>query len=242
MTRIAVLSDIHGNLPALQAVVLDAEAQGCRDFINLGDLLSGPLWPAETADWLMTRSWRTIAGNHERQLLTLARDRMGPSDSFADAILTDAHRAWLASLPATGSLGAIFLCHGSPASDIEHLLETIEPAGLRPATDPEVGHRLGDRPEVLTLCGHSHLPGLRQLPDGRSVANPGSVGLQAFDDDRPYPYRVEVGDPRARYAIVEGGEVTFHRVDYDQRAAAAKAQHEGRADWAQALATGRLAG
>ena len=46
MTRIAVLTDIHGNLPALEAVIADAEAQGCAGFVNLGDSLSGPLWPA----------------------------------------------------------------------------------------------------------------------------------------------------------------------------------------------------
>src|SRR5690606_18348630 len=70
MTRIAVLSDIHGNLPALEAVVADAEARGCTAFANLGDILSGPLWPFETAEYLMARQWPTIAGNHERQVLT----------------------------------------------------------------------------------------------------------------------------------------------------------------------------
>jgi predicted phosphodiesterase len=241
VTRVAVLSDIHGNLPALQAVTLDAEARGCADFINLGDLLSGPLWPAETADWLIARDWRTIAGNHERQLLSVPPDRMGPSDAFAHAQLTPAHLAWIAALPAVDAAAGLFLCHGTPASDIEHLLETIKPDGLRPASDREVADRLGNRSEALTLCGHSHLPRLRRLPDGRSVANPGSVGLQAFHDDRPYPYVVEVGDPRARYAIVEHGDVTFHAVDYDHRAAAAKAQREGRGDWAHALATGQVA-
>jgi len=73
MARIAILSDIHGNLPALEAVVADAETRGCTQFLNLGDILSGPLWPAETADWLMPRGWPTIAGNHERQVLTLPR-------------------------------------------------------------------------------------------------------------------------------------------------------------------------
>ena len=66
MTRYAILSDIHGNLPALEAVVADAEAQGCDIFVNLGDTLSGPLWPRETAEYLMARDWPTIAGNHER--------------------------------------------------------------------------------------------------------------------------------------------------------------------------------
>ena len=91
MTRLAILSDIHGNLPALEAVVADAEAQRCDGFVNLGDILSGPLWPAETADYLMARDWPTIAGNHERQVLTLPRERMNASDAFACERLDDRH-------------------------------------------------------------------------------------------------------------------------------------------------------
>lgn len=239
MSRVAVLSDIHGNLPALEAVVADAEARGCTRFLNLGDILSGPLWPAETAAYLMARDWPTIAGNHERQLLHVAPERMNASDAFTRPLLLDAQLRWLAALPETLALEGLFLCHGTPGNDFEHFLETVEPAGLRQATEAEVADRLGNRPEPLTLCGHSHVPGLRRLPDGRSVANPGSVGLQGFHDDHPFPYVVEGEDARARYAIVEGAVVTFHAVAYDHAAAAAKAEREGRGDWARALATGK---
>ena len=82
---------------------------------------------------------------------------------------------------------------------------------------------------------------MRRRPgDGRVVANPGSVGLQAFDDDHPLPYRVENGDPRARYAIVADGAVEFRTVAYDHLRAAAKAEREGFTAWAAGLATGRL--
>jgi diadenosine tetraphosphatase ApaH/serine/threonine PP2A family protein phosphatase len=236
---IAILSDIHGNLPALEAVVTHAEAQGCTRFLNLGDSLSGPLWPSETADYLMTRGWETIAGNHERQLLTVEAGRMNASDAFAHARLAQAHLDWMASLPETLALAGTFLCHGTPRSDIEHFLETIEPSGLRDATDAELSERLGMHADALTLCGHSHRPGRRELADGRAVANPGSVGLQAFHDDRPYRYTVANGDPRARYAVLHGDTLTFHAADYDHRAAAAKAAGEGRRDWAHALATGQ---
>jgi predicted phosphodiesterase len=238
MSRIAVLSDIHGNLPALEAVVADAEARGCTLFLNLGDILSGPLWPAETADFLMARDWPTIAGNHERQVLTLPAERINASDGYTRPLLSGAQLGWLAALPATLPLGELFLCHGTPRSDIEHFLETIEPEGLRRATEAEVAERLGDRREGLTLCGHSHIQGLQLLADGRRVANPGSVGLQAFHDDQPYAYVVGNGDVRARYAIVEDGEVAFHAVPYDHAEAAAKAAREGREDWARGLATG----
>lgn len=241
MTRLAILSDIHGNLAALQAVIADAEARGCTGFVNLGDTLSGPLWPAETADFLMARDWPTIAGNHERQLLTLPRERMGASDAFTRAVLSESQLAWLAAQPATLELTAdIFLCHGTPASDLAHYLTTVEPAGIRAATEAEIVARTGDRAERLILCGHSHIPGEHRLVDGRRVANPGSVGLQAFHDDHPSAYKVEMGDPRARYAIVEQGAVTFRQVDYDYASAAAKAARDGRPDWAVALESGRM--
>lgn len=241
MTRFAILSDIHGNLPALEAVVADARAQGCEAFVNLGDTLSGPLWSAETADYLMARDWPTIAGNHERQLLTLPRERMGASDLFARDHLSDQQRAWLAAQPATWELlPDVFLCHGTPASDLVHFLFTVDEDGIREATGEEIEGRAGNRPERLILCGHSHIPGQRFLGDGRCVANPGSVGLQAFADDHPIPYVVENGDPRARYMILEEGRLVFRQVDYDHASAAAKADRDGRPDWAIGLRTGRM--
>lgn len=240
MSRIAVLSDIHGNLPALEAVVTAAEAKGCIRFLNLGDILSGPLWPAETADFLIRRDWPTIAGNHERQVLTLLPERMGASDAFTAPLLSDAHRAWMASLPASLALPGMLLVHGSPRSDVEHFLHSVDPDGIREATDAEIAERLGDAPAPLTLCGHTHVARVTQVAGGRTVANAGSVGLQAYDDDHPIPYRVENGDPRARFAIVEAGEVTIHTVAYDHESAAAKAERDGRPDWAMALRTGRM--
>jgi hypothetical protein len=76
-----------------------------------------------------------------------------------------------------------------------------------------------------------------------AIVNPGSVGLQAFDDDLPMPHCVETGSPHARYALLEGrGDgrwtVTFRLVEYDWSAAAAAAEAAGRSDWAHALATG----
>ena len=241
MSRCAILSDIHGNLPALEAVVADAEAQRCDVFVNLGDTLSGPLWPRETADYLMARDWPTIAGNHERQLLTHSLDRMGESDLFARKRLDALQLAWLAAQPATLELTPdIFLCHGTPRSDLIHFLFSVDMSGIHDADEVEITERAGDRREALILCGHSHIPGERRLADGRRVANPGSVGLQAFHDDHPVPYTVENGDPRARYAIVGAGQVQFRQVDYDFRTAAAKAERDGRPDWGIGLRLGRM--
>ncbi|MBX3595423.1 metallophosphoesterase family protein [Sphingomonas sp.] len=235
---LAILSDIHGNLPALEAVIADARAAGATAFVNLGDSLSGPLWPAETADLLMRADWPTIAGNHERQLLTDPPDRIAPSDRFARAALDAGQLRWLAAQPATRVVHGIDMVHGTARCDHEHLLVTIEPDGLRAATDAEVAARLGDACAPMTLCGHTHLPDVRTLADGRIVANPGSVGLQAYLGANPYPYAVQTGDPRARYALIRGDDVDLRAVAYDHAAAAAKAAREGQGDWAFALRTG----
>ncbi|HEX7849246.1 MAG TPA: metallophosphoesterase family protein [Sphingomonas sp.] len=241
MTRLAVLTDIHGNLPALEAVIADAEAEGCTRFANLGDSLSGPLWPAETADRLMDLG-PTIAGNHERQLLTFDRARMGASDAFARDALSDSHLQWLASLPPTLALSPdVLLCHGTPTDDLEHFLHTVDGGTARDASDAEIRDRAGGRGEALMLCGHTHLPRIVMLEGGRTIANPGSVGLQAYDDDHPSSYRVEKGDPLACYAIVDGTAVTLCAIDYDHEAAARRADMNGRPDWAVALRTGRMA-
>ncbi|KQN25976.1 hypothetical protein ASE86_07295 [Sphingomonas sp. Leaf33] len=236
MTRTAVLSDIHGNLAALDAVIADAIERGCDSFLNLGDSLSGPLWPAETADRLIALDWPTIAGNHERQLFGAA---LGASDAFAAARLTDRHWRWVESLPAIRVVDGELLCHGSPSSDVEHLLFSVDAAGFRASTDAEIVGRLGDTPP-LVLCGHSHVAADRCVSDGRRIANPGSVGLQAFTDDRPFFYAVANGDPRARYAILDEGRLTGRAVDYDFGSAATRAREAGFEDWALWIETGRV--
>ena len=238
MSRVAVVSDIHGNLPALDAVVADIAARGCTDVLNLGDCLSGPLWPAETADRLIALGWPTIAGNHERQLLSAGA--MGASDAFAAARLDDRHRAWTAALPPTMEWDGMALCHGTPASDVEHLLFSVDHDGLRAATDDELADRTGAIAKSILWCGHTHIAAIRALRGGGTIVNPGSVGLQAFTDDRPFAYVVENVDPQARYAIVEDGAITLVSVAYDHSIAVAKAAAEGFDAWAGWLATGRI--
>lgn len=239
--RVAVLSDIHGNLPALEAVLLDIERQRIDRIVNLGDLCSGPLWPCETADRLIGLGWPTIRGNHERQLLEMPLDRMEASDRFAAAALRADQLDWMAELPVTLQLGELPLVHGSPRSDVECLLETVTAAGMRPASIEEAGERLGDAAAPLALCGHTHLQRTMTLGDGRMIVNPGSVGLAAYRDERPFPHRAESGSPHARYAILtrgSGWRVEFRRVAYDWETAALRAEANDRADWARSLRTG----
>ena len=96
--RIAIVSDIHGNLAALEAVLDDTRRRGVTRVVNLGDSLSGPLLPLETARFLMSRDWVQLAGNHERQLLEFAQKGGGESDAFAHAQLTPEVFEWMCTL------------------------------------------------------------------------------------------------------------------------------------------------
>jgi diadenosine tetraphosphatase ApaH/serine/threonine PP2A family protein phosphatase len=112
------------------------------------------------------------------------------------------------------------------------------------ATPQEVAARAETARASLILCGHTHLPRMMQLDDGRLIVNPGSVGLQAFEDDVPFPHTVAAGSPHARYALVERTNgiwrVEMVAVGYDWNAAATLAERHGCPDWATALRFGRI--
>jgi predicted phosphodiesterase len=245
--RIAAISDIHGNLPALEAVLADIEVQGADVIVNLGDIASGPLWPRETLARLMPLGLPTIAGNHERQVLT---DPSGVSDAFAAAQITDEQRAWFAALPKTRWLtDDVFLCHATPTSDIYYWQESVDDGAdrTRAATIDEIRARASDfdlSAATLVMCGHTHVPRITALDERTVVVNAGSVGLQAYDTEYPHPHVTENGTPHARYAIAERAgnrwNVTQRAVAYDWRAAAERADAGNRPEWAKALRTGRV--
>lgn len=246
--RIAVLSDVHGNLQALEAVLADVATQRVDATVNLGDLLSGAVQPRQTADRLLALDLPTVRGNHERQLLTVPPERMGASDRLAHDTITDEHRAWLAALPLTLQLtDGVLAFHGSPTDDLTYLLETVESSGARPATQQEVLDRLGAHATSglwsLLLCGHTHLQRAMTLPAGVLVVNPGSVGWPAYDDNVPHPHVMEAGSPHARYAVVDDAsghwQVQFRAIDYPWELSARIAQDNARPDVARALRTGR---
>lgn len=240
--RIALVSDLHGNLPALQAVVADIARRGVDVVANLGDSLSGPLLPLATAHFLMAqRDWVQLAGNHERQILHPHQHT--PSDVYAHAQLGEAELAWLAALqPHLRLSPEVLLCHGTPRSDHEYFLETVEPGGARLATLAEVDERLAGAEAAVIACGHSHVQRVVRSSSGCLIVNPGSVGLQAYDDDHLYYHVMQNGSPDARYAIVErnaaGWGAALIAVPYDWRPMAELAARNGRADWAHAIATG----
>jgi hypothetical protein len=185
---------------------------------------------------------------------------MGLSDAFAARALGAPERAWLGALPGTSWLADdVLLCHGTPASDLVYFMETVTPGfgadghpGVRAASAAEVAARAAERPAgdshpdraaSLILCGHTHVPRIVSVPGGPRVVNPGSVGLQAYDDVHPERHCMENGSPDARWALVErdsrgAWHVQLRSTPYDWRAAAARAVSNGRHDWADALATG----
>jgi putative phosphoesterase len=244
--RVAVLSDIHGNLAALEAVVADFKRRGVDGVVNLGDALSGPLLPRETAQYLMATSWTHLAGNHERQVLSPPMPDDDPSDIHARSELGNAERHWITPLPHCRAFtDEILLCHGSPRRDNECLLETIEPGRPRLATAPEIDERLGDFRAAVVLCGHTHIPRAARSSRGQLLVNPGSVGQPAWDDSQPFYHAVENGSPDARYAIVERRaarwRVELVAVAYDYRPMVDLALRNGRRDWESMLCRGYIA-
>ena len=123
--RIAVIADVHGNLRALDAVLADLAQHSPDITVNLGDCVSGPLDAAGTAERLMESSLVTIRGNHDRQLVDQPSAQMGESDRAALSRLSQRQLAWLAALPSTVTMGDVLLCHGTPSSDVEYLLERV---------------------------------------------------------------------------------------------------------------------
>ena len=240
--RIALLSDIHGNLPALEAVAADIRRRGADRIVCLGDLVSGPLLPLETAQYLMAEGWFTLAGNHERQVLDDSVER-GLSDAYAHSQLGERESAWLRTLGHRARLtDEVFLCHGTPRSDVESFLETVENNAPRLASAQEIAARLGGEASPVIACGHTHFARSVRSPSGQLIVNPGSVGHPAYTDDNPMPHAIQTGSPDARYAIIErtpGGWIArLMSVPYDYRPMAALARARKRPEWERALLTG----
>ena len=244
VTQIAVIADIHGNLPALEAVAADIRLRGIERVLNLGDHASGPLWPAGTVDFLMAQPWTHISGNCDRMVATGSAHLLGASDRFACERLATRQRSWLAQLPKTLSITpGILMTHGRLADDERYLLETVEGGGARLATKAEVRERLGAVSETVVLCAHSHIPRIVSGDGSRLIVNPGSVGMPAYEHDLPAPHKMESGSPHARYAVLTRTgarwQVQLIALDYDHGAAARKAREEGRLDWEQWQLTGQ---
>jgi predicted phosphodiesterase len=231
--KIAVISDIHGNRLALEAVLDDIALHKVDGIFNLGDLVSGPLEPNWVADILMDIDIPTVRGNHERELIDHPAEKLGKVDQFAQSQMESRHRGWLNALPPSlALLDDIFLCHGTPLSDVvPWLFGWWKGRTLTQPDEATVAAKAEGFDYPVMLCGHTHIPRAVRLKDGRLIVNPGAVGLQ-FNQ----------GSPDARYATIElkNGKYypSFHAVPYDHFAAARQAEANGFAQWRDALVTG----
>lgn len=245
MQKIAVISDIHGNIPALEKVAVDIESRQVDYVFNLGDHISGPLFPKETLEFLMKQNWVHIAGNHDKQLINQMPEQHGLSDKYAFSFLNDSDLDWFKSLPGSLTKEPFLLFHGTPTSDSTYLLETVEHGKARLATQTEISQRLAGARSPIMLCGHTHISRVVEIPQKALIINPGSVGLPAYDDHNPEYHIVENGSPHARYAILEykneNWQVELNAVAYDHQYAAKQAVINGRPDWEHALRTGFMA-
>lgn len=241
--RAAILADIHGNAPALEAVLEDVQQFDVDHLYHLGDAFNGPVDPAGVARLLHALPMAHVRGNGERMILAGDSAQRSASAAFARERLSAEDLEWIDSWPGVHREPGLLACHGSPRSDVEYLLEHLTSDGGVTLRRPgEVNEILGEDRAPLVLCAHTHLPHLLRVDATCTVLNPGSVGLPAYADLQPVRHRMEVGSPEARYAIVEraGGlvHVTFRAVPYDVERAAKIAKQFGFDAWAHTLRTG----
>lgn len=215
MNNITIFGDIHGNLPALEAVFQDMEAHGLTHLYCLGDLVGYGTFPNEVVTVIRQRNIPTLMGNYDQGVgnnsddcgcaykTDVDRRRGELSVAWSNAHTSDDNKAFLRKLPAhiplqMGDL-KVLLVHGSPRKVNEYLFED------RP---DDYFERIMDVAQAdVLVCGHTHLPYHKVLPSGRHVINAGSVG-------KPKDH-----DPRAGYITLTITErevqVEFIRVAYD---------------------------
>lgn len=244
--RVAVIADVHGNRLAL-AAVLAAVSRAAPDLlVELGDAVSGPLWPAESLQMLTEAApAAAVRGNHDRWVALDAPERLGAVDAFARDRLTPAQREALGARPMTWRGEGILAMHALPEDDLTYVMHESTEHGIRERRPAEVAALLpAPAGEALVLTAHTHRAGMVRLADGRLVVNPGSVGQPAYKDETPFFHRMEAGTPHARWALLEGQDkgwrVEFRAEEYDWDAASAEALRNGRVDWSQSLATGTM--
>lgn len=199
--RVAALSDIHGNLPALDAVLADVERERVDQVVVTGDSISGP-WPVEVLDRLLEVDALVVRGNADRHVLDADGGLGDPeaalaswcADELGERRLGIAAGWPLARELEVVRLGRMVLCHSTPSSD-DAIYTSITPdAALA---------RLFDGVEAdVVVSGHTHIQLDRRLPGGLRIVNPGSVGM-------PYEGR------RGAFWALLGPDVEFRRTEYD---------------------------
>ena len=199
---LGVLYDVHGNLPALEAVLRDADQLGVQRFVLGGDYALFGAWPAETVECLRALDADWIRGNGERWTAA-PQDAPGEvraaiahcRESLGDDLVSE-----LAALPFDLVRDGTRFVHGSPVSDVRSFL---------PDPGPDEEELLAGVGEQRLVFGHTHVAFRRTGGAGVELVNPGSVGMPMD------------GDHRAAWAVLRDGQVELRRVPYDHAASAA---------------------
>jgi predicted phosphodiesterase len=195
---LAVLYDIHANLPALEAVLADARAKGATAFFLGGDLVGFGPFQRETLAALRRIDEPTICirGNGERWLREPPVDRRDVVANLQDHVrrFSEDDVEWLYRLPERAEVDGVVYVHGCWWSDVDSFGR-----GPEPADDLRVGPLVGR----TLVFGHSHLQFRRSGPKDNELVNPGSAGMPLD------------GDTRAAWGMWEGKDFTFHRTEYD---------------------------
>jgi putative phosphoesterase len=194
--KVAALYDIHGNLPALDAVLAEVEAEGFDTIVVGGDACWGP-WPAETLERLrgLGDRARFVRGNCDREQFELGGQRAA-TDAWVAAQLDDEAESFVDGWPLTievevGGLGTVCFCHATPRSDVE-ILTPLTP-------EPELAEALAGTDAGIVVCGHTHVQ--FDVPaEGKRLVNAGSVGFGY--EGRPGAYWLELG-PGIRHRRTE---------------------------------------
>jgi putative phosphoesterase len=246
MKTYAIISDIHGNSLALQAVLNDMETRKVDTIINLGDHVFGALKPEATAQLIRQTPMICISGNTDREILeSLNKPSEKENMERVKADLSDQTINWLRNLPATAVCDDLFfICHGTPESDNEYLLEQVKATGVFVYNDEDLMAKTEHIKQRIILCGHSHVNRIVYLSNGKIILNPGSVGLPAYLGNGEHRFAMESMTPHAKYALVqvEGDQINIQQVHctYDWNKASRAALNNGSEKWSQFLLQGRM--
>jgi predicted phosphodiesterase len=203
--RVAALYDVHGNAPALEAVLAEVDREGVDRIVFGGDIVAGPL-PHETLELVLAREADWIRGNAERLDSPAPSAEMEEDRHWLREQLGDERVEWLDTLPFSVVLNDALYIHATPQDDMTVVTELT--------TDERLAELLEGVAQRLVVAGHTHMQLDRAVGSTRFV-NVGSVG-------RPYE-----GSPGAYWAIVDDLRVDFRRTDYDLERAAALIRASG---------------
>ncbi|MBS7566135.1 metallophosphoesterase family protein [Mucilaginibacter sp. Bleaf8] len=246
MKTYAIISDIHGNSLALQAVLNDISTRSIDTIINLGDHVFGALEPEVTAGILGQHPMLCISGNTDREILeSFEKPSAKENMDRVKSLLSNQTLDWLKGLPKTATCdGVFFVCHGTPESDDAYLLEEVTAQGVFVYNDDVLVEKTKHIQERIILCGHSHVNRVIYLSNGKIILNPGSVGLPAYLGTGEHRFAMESMTPHAKYAIVQvdGESMNIEQVHctYNWQQASASAKANGSEKWSQFLLHGRM--